>query len=319
MKVELPHKFFRPGTLVEPHIQGFVVAQGGLGDCIGLSTAIVYIAKHYKNVIGHVFTHDFFVPIMQNFLSDYPEWKVFELKELTQDFLNKYPVKYPTHDPIGRLGASAVDLGFIYYLNMITPKNENKYPKLKLDIDPSISWYSKHIVMTPISTNPMKRMGTLCFNRIKNYLIIKGYTPIFLRKSEYKSYYNFFCGLNFINYTDLISAAKLMAKSKLVIGIDNGLLHLAACTHPDIIWGFTVSSPQHTQPKTKSLARITPIFPDKRTLSCRFCQSNMRFFGNEGIHNFNDGCFYKEEIPECVSERHLGDPKRWIKAIERFL
>lgn len=51
--------------------------------------------------------------------------------------------------------------------------------------------------------------------------------------------------------TSLIEALGVMQRAKAVVGVDNGLLHLAHCTDVPIVYGFTTLLPQHRVPFRK--------------------------------------------------------------------
>lgn len=71
--------------------------------------------------------------------------------------------------------------------------------------------------------------------------------------------------------TTLLQALDLINESLLVIGVDNGLLHLASCTNTPVIAGFTNVSP-HLRIPYGSERQWTTIVPNKTT--CNHCQSS---------------------------------------------
>jgi ADP-heptose:LPS heptosyltransferase len=81
-----------------------------------------------------------------------------------------------------------------------------------------------------------------------------------------------------VNQTSLLEAAALMGQAKAVIGIDNGLLHLAATTDVPIIAGFTNVRPELRTPIRRSTLgwRYFAIGPSPE-LACRYCQSAWHF------------------------------------------
>ena len=66
----------------------------------------------------------------------------------------------------------------------------------------------------------------------------KNILPVFLGKShlDLNEDYDLSEGVDFIGRTLLFDALRIIDCAEMVIGIDNGLLHLAACTKTPIVW-----------------------------------------------------------------------------------
>lgn len=296
----------------------FVITNAGIGDYIGYLTAIEWVAKTHPQVAGRVYCGDFFVPIVENVLKKYPHWKVRLKKELTADKVKKGHTYAPHGEFPNRLGMHSVDLGFIYYANMTAPEDAY-YPQL--DLSPfqyfvaQIPVPQEYVVMTPYSTTVPRTMAPRAFNGIKEWLIAKGITPVFLGKKEITEHrhveldknYDFEGGIDLTGKTTLLQAAGVMQYAKAVVGLDNGLLHLAAMTEVPIVFGYTVSSPQHAKPRRES-GNIFNIHPNKADLPCTFCMSEMRFHFN---HNYA-ACPYGDTV--CIEV--LSYPEDWIGQIE---
>jgi hypothetical protein len=58
--------------------------------------------------------------------------------------------------------------------------------------------------------------------------------------------------LDLTNRTTLIEALGIIQRSKAVVGVDNGLLHLAHCTDVPVVYGFSTLSPEHRLPVRSS-------------------------------------------------------------------
>jgi hypothetical protein len=321
----LPDRFFRRNSRCERVDIGFLMASGGLGDYIGYLPALEWIARTQPQVEGTVYTADFFIPIAENVLKPYPHWKVVSRKELTEQKIKEKPLAVPNRF-ITRIGMNAVDLGYLYYAYMNPSPTDGKY-YCKLDlssvgypVDKVRSWDTgKYAVMTPYSTNAPRTMTAKAFNGIKDHLISKGVTPVLIGKREFapgrpalekNGGYDFTGCWDLTESTTLLEAAKLMSTAEMVIGIDNGLLHLAAMTDVPLIMGFTVASPQHAEPRRKD-ARIYRVYPNRADLPCTFCQSRMRFFVR---HDFGT-CLYRDNL--CTEV--IGQPEDWTRLIDLCL
>lgn len=127
-------------------------------------------------------------------------------------------------------------------------------------------------------------------NEIVQYLKSKDFTVVFLGKKEtsdglnhiikgtFKEEINFKEGIDLIDKTSLLEAAKIMEESKLVIGLDSGLTHVAACTDVPIVCGYTSVNPLHRAPyrHNEFAWNFFPVVPplDQKE---RFMQSSWDF------------------------------------------
>jgi ADP-heptose:LPS heptosyltransferase len=319
--VALSTKYFREGTKSRTRAVNFLIVQGGMGDFIGYMAAIKYIAENHPQILGRVYCFKWFMPIAENILAPYSEWKVLDHASITKKHMTTRPTFAPSQYPIDRFGSSAVDLGFIYYLGMNPPPVEgNFYPRLNLQaIEGLKSPIKNYAVMTPVTSTKPRTLPAKTFNGIKAHLIEKGVTPVFIGNTSFSENrkvwvgegYDLEGGIDLLGKTSLLQAAGIMSKARMVIGLDNGLLHLAATTDVPIIFGYTVSSIEHTMPRRQGGALLRNIFCDPRTLPCMFCQSRMRLFGN---HDFKD-CLYQDEL--CV--KAISDEKDWCKLVDEIL
>jgi ADP-heptose:LPS heptosyltransferase len=85
-------------------------------------------------------------------------------------------------------------------------------------------------------------------------------------------------GIDLRDKTDLFQALEIMRGARAVVGLDNGLTHLAAMTDVPIVMGFTTVDPKHRLPVRHNqlgwnVATVTPYLE----LPCRLCQSRMNF------------------------------------------
>lgn len=314
--VLLNPSIFRSGSKGPMTECNFVVTNGGMGDYIAYLCALEWIAKSHPQVLGRIYCGEYFIPIIENVFKKHRRWKVYPKSLLTEEKVKEGKTLAPhTHYP-DRIGMSSLELGYVYFANMNpVPDDGQYYPQLDFtgyDIDAPSSPY---VVMTPYSTNETRTMSPKAFNGIKDWLIAQGITPIFVGKREVTNNrvvnihkgYDLTGGVDMTNQTTVLSAAGIMSKAKAVVGLDNGLLHLAAMTEVPIVFGYTVSSPCHAKPSRKS-GKIFNIHPDTESLSCTFCMSKMRFFFS---HDFGK-CAYGDLA--CIEV--LSDPKDWIGQLE---
>lgn len=193
---------------------------------------------------------------------------------------------------------------------MMPPEGYGQYPVLDLDDLELPSHLARplgvdgYAVLTPGATAANRKMPASVYNGICDHLLSKGITPVHLGTSsmEYRELqpkmdeaYDFSKGVNLIDKTSLLEAALIMSDARMVIGIDNGLLHLAALTDVTILYGYTMAGPRTRQVR-RPHGHTIELYADKEKLPCLFCQENVRFFMD---HHFTN-CIYKEHVPACV-------------------
>lgn len=316
--IKLNPRFFRPGSSCQSKCVNFVVGDGGIGDYLCYMAAIRWIADNHPQVEGRVYCGEFFIELAENILRGLPRWRVYEKSALTAKKVGSRPTYGPLFRPINCTGAHPLDLGFIYYANMTTPEDGNKYPSLDLSAIASEEPERPYAVMTPGAATPNRTMPAKAFNGIKQHFIDLGITPMFLgksfitdkRKINFDEGYDYEGGVDLRDKTTLLQAAALMSKAKVVVGLDNGLLHLAGCTEVPIVFGYNIASPEHRAPR-RPKGKLRQIYPDPTQLTCTFCQSQMRFMFS---HDFAK-CVYSDNL--CLEA--LSDPKPWCDLIDDIL
>jgi ADP-heptose:LPS heptosyltransferase len=105
----------------------------------------------------------------------------------------------------------------------------------------------------------------------------------------------------------LIEALAIINKASLLVGVDNGLMHLAACGEngTPIVGGYTTINPEY-----RDLPNLRESIEPDEELSCRFCQSKYNF---AFLHDFRT-CMYGDL--KCVSQMTAG---KFIKASAKVL
>jgi ADP-heptose:LPS heptosyltransferase len=321
--VEIRNPNYRKGTFAHLREVVFDFRMKGektaaLGDMICWLSAIKFVAEADNFVVGHLVVPAYFMEIAQNVLREYPHWRIHS--NVPERLANGFPLQQPVMIPNATM-MHLIDLGFIYFAGTNPPPEDfNFYCELDLDdIGHKFELPSKYAVMTPGATAKNRMMLPSTYNAICDHLLSKGITPVHLGVTEMDHRTNFGInnkydlskGINLIDKTSLMTAALIMEEAEMVIGIDNGLLHLAALTPATILYGFTVASPQKRQVRRR-YGHTVEMYADKEKLPCLFCQDNVRFFID---HHFTN-CIYKENEPACVKALNA---ESWNATIDMVL
>lgn len=180
----------------------------------------------------------------------------------------------------------------------------------------------KYVVFPAASTEKVKTIPKETISKLCDYVISKGYTPVFLGKAlnvtgyEDMNYhaevqdYDFSKGLNLMDQTNILESAAIIAKAKLFIGIDGGLAHLAGFTETSAVVYYSFVKAASQVPIRDGIVAHNwyPIEPDE--LNCKSCQSKM-------IHLDWDfrNCYYDDY--KCVSKEICSFDK-YKNVIEKF-
>ncbi len=171
----------------------------------------------------------------------------------------------------------------------------------------------KYVVLTTGYTAEVREWRPEFINVIIDYLKLRDIVPVFLGNSSaqtgghstidaaFKTEINFEGGVNLIDKTTLTEAAAIMHDSLAVLGVDNGLLHVAGTTAVPIVGGFTTVSPWIRMPvRQGSLGwNYYPVYPDE-SLDCKFCQQTTNFIYGHDYKN----CLHKTD-PEMEAKVNI--------------
>jgi ADP-heptose:LPS heptosyltransferase len=335
-KVVLPSNVFREGTEYQRHTIAFFLSMGGIGDYICHMPALEWIAAENPHVDPMLFVNPPFTDVAREILKPYPRFKVYDREDITKvwkkvkpDYLVD-PGKWERY--ICATGAHLLDLGFMFYAQVDKPPPEyNRMPDLShLEIEDekvkrALSG-TDYVVFTPGFTSYVRKMKGPYLDELINYVRGKGLTPVLLGKTEFSKYaangyvakYDEFETKRFCidlrDQTTLLDSIAVMNKAMMVIGVDNGLLHLAGCTKTPIIFGHTITDVRHRNIRRPVGLTINIEVP-KKVLSCIGCQSNMRFmFG----HKFSR-CIYGDKNAACLDLLFANNCETWKAAIDHVL
>lgn len=177
-----------------------------------------------------------------------------------------------------------------------------------------------YVIITTGYTANVREWAPSSVNATVNWCLDNGYIPIFLGAKEAKHNDNeniratfsdeiqWDQGKDLRGKTTLLEALHLMQHAKAVVGVDNGLLHLAGMTDTPIIAGYTSALAKHRMPIRNNIMgyKVTTVEPD----SCYGCQSLMKF---EFQQDFRV-CYHADL--KCVKELTAD---KWVRALNFVL
>lgn len=255
-----------------PHVDLSVVSShGGLGDMIARLPAFRYVHKNYKHVSQTIYYQDYFVDLARYLL---PEDERLKYKKLSEcPFMLKKP--YVNFDPerLTTLQLHLTTHAFLMMLDQVPPDARSmSYPKSEYVFYSRASALNQElhemltetpcVVVTTGYTAESRAWPAAHVNTLGRKLREQGLTPVLLGSKEpmvtgnagddIKTRYDdeikadLFADLR--GKTSLIEALGVMQRAKAVVGVDNGLLHLAHCTDTPVVYGLTTLKPEHRIP-----------------------------------------------------------------------
>lgn len=313
---------YRLNTVLKKEDRNILLHQGGLGDLIACLPSIKYILTFHPHIHVHLWTHDYGVPLCQKAFKGFDNIIIKGMSRRS-DYDDSVFTRSPYSHKITNLSSNMVEHAFYTIVHKSVPNDWKNYIQLEpIDIS-EFALPEKYVVVTTGYTSPTRAWRAESVNETVEYIIQKGYTPVFLGKSFTGSYDNegitgnfnadYTKGINLIDKTDLFQAHGIMANAAVTIGVDNGLLHLCGMSQAKSIWGFTTVDPLHRLPFKDGVQGKScgVVMPTKQELGCIGCQSNMVFASQE--HSFTS-CIYDDFV--CLD---LMGSDKWIKELEKVL
>lgn len=332
-----PTTMFRPGTQMYPQKLSCIFINGGMGDYISWLQAIRWLASEATWIEGTLVAPKYMREFAEYFLKPFPKWDFVDHSELkTRKDLDGIPFRGPVvleQQALNATGAHLSTCGWVYYTNKEkAPEGWDSYPQFKQDdldniltkYGRGVPSYGRYAVITTGITTPSRNVPGKYWNYIIDYVRDLGLTPVFLGKAvvetgnarnihtSYDSAVNFNLGLDLRDKTSLLEAAAIMSRSAVVIGHDNGLLHLAGCTAAPIVFGYNLASPEHREPK-RPIGKTYNVTLTHKELACTHCQSNFNFLLG---YNFRQ-CYYGDNL--CIDMLFEDGAKRWREQIDLAL
>lgn len=308
---------FRKNHKLNPKTKtvNFVLAKSGLGDILNFLPALNWIAETQPHVNGVIYCNDWLELVAKHFFNKFSTWRIRPVEWLAKEVVQRTPTYFidQTRGYVNPAGAHLVDLGFIYFTNQATAPVGFSH---LLQFDDSLrkaqitSGVGKYAVITPVATCSNRGMDVFLFDKLKTHTLSLGLEVVVLGKETNPPTKDYSRCINLINKTSLMEAASIIQNAALVIGVDNGLLHLAGMTKTPIVFGYTTVSSKLREPRRPHGVCVNVEIPES-LLPCISCNEKMRFTFS---HDFKY-CFYKDD--KCVEI--LSQSDLWFKAIDEIL
>jgi ADP-heptose:LPS heptosyltransferase len=298
--------------------------KGGLGDSIARLPTIRYILENYPHVEKiRLIAQDYFKEVVEHFF--HPDRVEFVGASDRWNALKANPSKHATHTDTVQHTTLRTHLTHHAFATVVneTPLHPSAYNYLKFDLDRLPTTINllpkKYIVLTTGYTSKNREFPAKEVNQIVQWAKIKGYDVVFLGKQQSvfhnqmgptQAYFDddldTSLGIDLIDKTTLLEAAKIMGRAAAVVGVDNGLIHLAGMTDVPIIAGYTIVSQWHRMPIRNNVIGYN-VQSINSSIGCAPCQTKANF-----LYDFDfRRCYYGDY--KCTEEMNA---KAFIKSLE---
>lgn len=313
---------YRSGTSHQSTEVNVLFNDGGLGDNIARMPAVRFLKDNYPFLNINLFVPDYFVDLANNLL---PGLNVVAFSDGQNHWKGGIPLRQ-TKNTFTNFASHITDHAFHTICNRQVTEVEKNYLKLNTDVIDICKFNlpEKYVVVTTGFTAPVRELQSRIINEVVYFLRGKNVMPVFLGSKEtavgkgaekivgnFNQEIRYSLGIDLINQTSLLEAGKIIANSKAIVGLDNGLLHLAGCTEIPIVAGYTTVDPLHRMPYRNGKLgwNCYNVVPEE-DLKCRFCQSNWDFMPG---HDFKY-CYYDDY--KCVKKTKA---KEYIQHLKEIL
>jgi len=286
-----------------------------VGDLIAAAPSVKYAIDNFHKTGNYLVAMHFDFKEIYHFV---PEDKIIELSSVyPKNYLIRYLNSPSPGSAICKLTPSRVKLtqyGSINLLGRVLDDHNARYIPFK-PVD--VSKYNVEFEKTAILiTTYRDKQRTILPNellKIAEFLHANGVTPVYvgrrgkianwqkhLAESDFE-YPGF--GIDLRDQTSLSELASIMSKSKVIIGVDGGPIHVGFTTNTPVICGFTTVNSKYRIPY-RGLVKTIAISPN---IACNFCESDWSL----NAWDFNK-CPRKLELADCVVKM---DSNKFIDAI----
>lgn len=296
----------------------YCLNSAAVGDLIASAPSLKYaIDNFHKKAEYFVGIHEHFKPLFP-FV---PEDKFVEVKA---DYDKTFAVRHLNMLGVGGMNCKLTpsrlkltDYASIGLLGRVLFDHETKYlPLPEVDVSHFGVDFSKSVIIITTFRDKQRSILGSELVKIAEYVQAKGLTPVYVGKTgaisiwkknlaktdfEYPGF-----GIDLMNKTSLLELASIMGRSKAVVGMDSGPIHLAFTTDVSVACGFTTVSPELRIPY-RGLAKTEAVVPN---ITCNFCESNWSL----NTWNFNN-CPRQMQLAECVTKMTAN---KFIKALHKL-
>lgn len=283
----------------------YALNSAAVGDIIAAAPTIKYAIENYHQKT------EYLVAIH----SDFKELLPFVPQDRFTDIAPQYPSGYSVRllnppkagNSVCKLTPSRLKLthyGCINLMGKVLNDLDLRYVPLKpVDVNKFNVDFEKSVIIITTYRDRQRTILPQEMLKIAEYIHSKGLIPVYVGKTGKISIWKDYPAVSDFEYpgfgadlrdkTSLSELASMMDRSRAVIGMDSGPIHLAFTTKVPVVCGFTTVAPSMRIPY-RGVYKTSAVTP---SITCNFCESDW----NLNFWDFNK-CPRKMELAECVTK-----------------
>lgn len=299
------------------------ITDGGMGDLLCYLVTVNYIVTELPYIDLYIWVPDYLLEFAKNVLPKTA--KVYNYTTAK----TKYNAKLigistswkAQHTP---MRIHPVDFSNHALIDGDLPLEKKNYLKFN-NKDVNLSQFNlpeKYVAISVGSTSQVKEMSPELLDKISDYVLSKGYTPVYLGKSLAETgagggitaklaEIDYSKGIKLIDRTSLVETAAIIAKARAFIGMEGGLTHLAGFTDVPMVLGYTFIDPKVNSPiRNNQIGYNCYFVTPEESLGCRYCQTRIALLYEHDFRN----CVYKDYL--CVKQLTFD---KWKEQIDKCI
>lgn len=270
---------------------------GGLGDQIARIPAVTALLNEHPTLSVNLFVYPYCLSLFQEVFSTHP--RVNSIRPIDEWKTLPEGSNYISFDETNHLslGMHITDHAYLTFCKRL-PTEKYNYPTLRKAINNEI----RYVALTPNFTAESRALPVSTWNQIIEYVTSLGAVPVLLGSEDLGGRgFSFSTDkvLDLRGSTTLQDALDWIQRARVVVGLDNGLIHLAGLTETPIIAMYSTQKAYNRAPRRKN----GKIYTFDAKSACNGCEIKLRFMKN---HDFK-GCAIRTF--DCVNSFSLEDIK----------
>ena len=244
-------------------------SNGGMGDLIARIPAIKYMLEASPHTSTTVYWQDYFVELARYLLPEHERLKHGAIGDAKWNMAR--PIIEFDMERLTTLQLHLTDHAFLILMDQMPPDDESRfYPAAPVVVRAGLNYMMKdaglatapYIVFTIGYTSNTRRWPAAHINTLAKRVRQHGLTPVLLGttkklnvglegdyiKAGVDEDIDRSLFVDLVDRTSLIECLGIIQRARAVVGVDNGLLHLAHCTDVPVVAGFTSLDPKHRVP-----------------------------------------------------------------------
>lgn len=265
---------------------------GGLGDQLARLPAMKWGLEQYPHLSMTIYWQDYFLELAEFLLPAHERLthqKISDAKYSMRGTVTRF-----NPDRLTTLGMHLTKHAFDILYDREAPSEKDMFyweaPRAPVPLHLDFKPEDKVVVFTVAATAPTREWPDYEINMLAEKVNKAGYTSVLIGntnpiptgeqfpiKGEISNGIDRSLFIDLTNNTSLLEALGIIQRATAVVGVDNGLLHLACYSSTPMVTGYTSVEAKHRVP----FREIGVTLPVEAEIPCYGCQSKLNFVDHD--------------------------------------